>query len=235
MLIDGGGLYSNDFDMGKSIITPILLSKKILSIDYIINTHPHGDHTGGLPYILNNFTVKHFVTGTYLASEPGYNKSIMATQKNRIPIEVWAQGDVFSFNNGMELSVLNPSGELPLDSPNNRSLVFTIKYNKNSFLLTGDIESTVEERLLGLPRISLCADVLKIPHHGSKYSSSFYFLNSVKPVIAIMSVGKGIRGIPSPEALERYRVSSIPVLRTDINGFIRICSDGKTILCSQQK
>lgn len=229
MLIDGGGLYSNDFDMGRSIITPILLSKKILSIDYVINTHPHGDHTGGLPYILNNFKVKHFATGTYFAPEPAYSKSVTTAQKKRIPIEVWKQGDVFSFNNGMELSILNPSRELPLDSPNNRSLVFTMRYNKNNFLLTGDIESLIEESLLTSSNSNVRADVLKVPHHGSKYSSSLNFLNAVKPVLAVMSVGPGIRGIPSPETLERYRISSIPVLRTDKNGFIRICSDGNKI------
>jgi competence protein ComEC len=235
MLIDGGGLYSNDFDMGKSIIAPILLSKKILSIDYVINTHPHGDHTGGLPYILNHFKVKHFVTGTRLASEPAYNKSIITAQNKQIPVEVWKQGDIFSFKNGLELNVLNPSGELPLENPNNRSLVFTIRYNKNSFLLTGDIESLIEESLLTLSRSHLRADVLKIPHHGSKYSSSLYFLNTVKPVLAVMSVGPGIRGIPSPETMERYQVSSIPILRTDKNGFIGICSDGNNISSCTQR
>ena len=90
------------------------------------------------------------------------------------------------------------------------------------------METTIEEQLI-LSNLSLRADVLKIPHHGSKYSSSLCFLRAVKPAIAVMTVGKGIKGIPSEEAIERYRALSIPILRTDIHGFVRIFSDGKKI------
>jgi competence protein ComEC len=228
MLIDGGGAYSSDFDTGKSVLTPFLLTKKILSLDYIINTHPHIDHTGGLLYTLNNFKVKHFIVGTYLASDTVYNEILTAAKKKNIPIKLWKRGDTFILNNKIEIYVFNPTQELTIENLNNRSLVMKIGYGKNSFLLTGDIETAVEEQLI-FSYFPLYADVLKIPHHGSKYSSSLHFLRAVKPAIAAMSVGAGIKGVPSEEALERYRSLSIPVLRTDRDGFTRVCSDGKNI------
>jgi competence protein ComEC len=228
MLIDGGGLYSGDFDMGKSVLTPVLLSKKVLSLDYVINTHPHSDHYGGLLYILNHFNVKHFITGTYLVSDPAYNEILTIAKKKNIPTELWERGDTIIFSNKTELHVFNPSQEFTIENLNNRSLVISIGYGKNIFLLTGDIETTIEEELIFSQFFSQ-ADVLKIPHHGSKYSSSPYFLRATKPAIAIMSVGAGIKGIPSKETLERYRALSIPVLRTDRDGLITICSDGERI------
>jgi competence protein ComEC len=228
MLIDGGGLYSGDFDMGKSVLTPVLLSKKVLSLDYVINTHPHSDHYGGLLYILNNFQVKRFITATYLVSDPAYNEILTTAKNKNIPIELWKRGDTIILNNRTKLRVFNPPQGLTVENLNNRSLVISIRYGKNNFLLTGDIETSIEEELI-FSHFSLCADVLKIPHHGSKYSSSSYFLHATKPAIAVMSVGAGIRGIPSEETLERYRSLSIPVLRTDRDGFIRVCSDGERI------
>jgi competence protein ComEC len=228
ILIDGGGLYSGDFDMGKSVLAPMLLAKRVLSLDYVINTHPHSDHYGGLLYILNHFHVKHFVAGTNPVSDPAYNKILMAAEKKHIPVELWKRGDAIIFNNKMELRVLNPSRELTIENLNNRSLVISIGYGKNDFLLTGDIETTVEEELI-FSHFPLQADMLKIPHHGSKYSSSPYFLRATKPAVAVMSVGAGIKGVPSEETLERYRSLSIPVLRTDRDGLVKICSDGERI------
>jgi len=228
ILIDGGGLYSGDFDIGKSVLTPILLSKKILSLDYVINTHPHSDHYGGLLYVLNHFRVKRFIIGTYLVSDPAYSELFKAARKKNIPIELWKRGDVTVFNNGTELRVLNPSQGLTIENLNNRSLVINMRYGKNSFLLTGDIETAIEEQLI-FSHLPLRADLLKVSHHGSKYSNGPYFLRATRPGMAVMSVGPGIKGIPSEEALERYRILSIPILRTDKDGFIRACSDGERI------
>lgn len=229
MLIDGGGSYKGEYDTGRSILTPVLLARKIRTIDYAINTHPHGDHVGGLFYIMKNFTVRRFVIGKYFVNEEKFLDIMNVARTKGIPVGRWEAGDHFTFN-GMDIDVLNPDRTTTIENPNNASIVLKVLYGKTSFLLTGDIESEVEQKLI-LSGLVSKADVLKVPHHGSKYSSSDYFLNAVKPDLAIMSVGSGIKGLPGEEAMERYKRLSIPLLRTDKNGLIRVCSDGQKIYC----
>jgi competence protein ComEC len=228
ILIDGGGHYKGDYDTGKSILTPILLSKKILTLNYVINTHPHGDHIGGIPYILQNFNVKHFVTSTYFIKEEKFIEVMKLIKDKGIPVQIWKKGDNYTFKNNMQILVFNPAPNFSLENLNNASLVLKVIYKNNTFLLAGDIEKDIEERLI-LSGVPLKSNVLKIPHHGSKNSNSFAFIRSVKPDIAILSGGPGIKGLPSEEALQRYKEFSIPLLRTDKNGFVQICSDGNRI------
>jgi competence protein ComEC len=228
ILIDGGGHYKGDYDTGKSILTPILLSKKILTLNYVINTHPHGDHIGGIPYILQNFNVKRFVTSTYFIKEEKFIEVMKLIKDKGIPVQIWKKGDNYTFKNNMQILVFNPEPNFSLENLNNASLVLKVIYKNNTFLLAGDIEKDIEERLI-LSGVPLKSNVLKIPHHGSKNSNSFAFIRSVKPDIAILSGGPGIKGLPSEEALQRYKNLSIPLLRTDKNGFIQICSDGNGI------
>jgi competence protein ComEC len=234
MLIDGGGFHTSDFDVGKSILTPILLSKKILTLDYVINTHPHGDHLGGIPTIIRDFTVNNFSTGSYFISREKFVDLMKLLRGKKIPLTTWKRGDKFLLKNGMEIVVLNPGLETGTDDLNNASLVMRIGYGNFSILFAGDIGSDVEEKLI-LAGNNLRADVLKIPHHGSRHSSSHEFLAAVQPKIAVLSVGKGILGIPSHEALKRYDVLSIPVLRTDRDGMIRVWRNKDGIAYSTQE
>jgi competence protein ComEC len=221
MLIDGGGFHTGDFDIGKSILTPILLSKKILTLDYVINTHPHGDHLGGIPTVIRDFTVKNFSTGSYFISQEKFVDLMKLLRRKGIPLSTWKRGDKSFLGNGLEIVVLNPDSETAIDDLNNASLVMRIGYENFSILLTGDIGSDVERKLV-MRGNYLKADVLKIPHHGSKHSSSHEFIAAVQPKIALLSAGKGLPGIPSHEALKRYDVFSTPVLRTDRDGMIQV-------------
>jgi competence protein ComEC len=234
ILIDGGSDYRGNFDTGRTIITPILLSKKILTLDYVINTHPHGDHIGGLPSILNTFHVNTFATSGYSVNDAQFSEVLKIIRKKGIELQLWKRGDAFTLRDNMNIQAMHPPSGYPAENPNKSSLVLKFIYKDAAFLMTGDIESDIEEMLI-LSRMSLGANILKIPHHGSKNSSSAAFLRAVKPDLAIMSVGAGIKGLPGKEALDRYKELSIPVLSTQDNGFIQVCSDGVRITCKTFK
>jgi competence protein ComEC len=228
MLIDAGGDFRGNFDTGRAIVAPILLSKKILTLDYVISTHPHSDHAGGLPYILNTFRVKTFVAGGYYINDSVFMEIIKIVKNKNINFQMWKQGNKISINSDTQVLVMNPWQDFSGDDLNDASLVLKFIYKNTSFLLTGDIGSEVEEKLI-LSGMPLSSNIMKIPHHGSKYSSSLPFLYAVKPGMAVLSAGSGIKGLPSEEAIDRYKMLSIPIFRTDRNGFIQICSDGNRI------
>lgn len=224
LLIDGGGLYGTNYDTGKSIIMPVLLSKKIRTLDYVINTHPHGDHLGGLPFIIEHFNVRSFVSNSHFVAEQEFIDTMKLVRRKGIPVEIWKRGDRLTLPGGLELTVLNPGSDLSLENLNNASLVIKAAWAGTSFLFAGDIDSDTEQKLIE-SGVSIRSSVLKVPHHGSKYSSSPAFLSAVKPALAVLSVGSGIRGLPGREALDRYENLAIPILRTDNHGFISINVD----------
>ena len=234
ILIDGGSDYRGNFDTGKTIITPILLSKKILTLDYVINTHPHGDHIGGLPFILNTFHVNTFAAGGFSVNDAQFSRVLKIIREKGIALQLWKQGDVFTLRDNMNIQVMHPPSGYPAENPNTSSLVLKFIYKDTAFLTTGDIDADIEEMLI-LSRIPLKANILKIPHHGSKNSSSAAFLRAVKPDLAVMSVGAGIKGLPGKEALDRYKELSIPVFSTQDNGFMQVCPDGGRVTCKTFK
>lgn len=231
MLIDGGGFHAGDFDVGKSVLTPILLSKKIMTIDHMISTHPHGDHLGGIPTIINDFTVKAFATGSYFISTEKFVDIMKLLKKKKIPLTTWKRGDRILLGKDVEISILNPGPETGIDNLNNASLAMIMRYHNFSILFAGDIGAEIEEKLI-LAGTNLKADVIKIPHHGSKHSSSHEFLASVQPKVAVLSVGRGISGIPSHEAIKRYEEFAIPILRTDNSGMIQVWNNKGKIFSS---
>jgi competence protein ComEC len=228
MLVDGGGLYGANYDIGKSVITPVLLSKRILTLDYVVSTHPHGDHVNGLFYVLKNFKVKHFVTGSHFMMDEKFLGIKNLARARGIPFAEWRRGDTPKLAKDLETLVLNPEAGGSLENLNNCSLVLKLGHHGNAFLLTGDIEGDVEERLIlaGLP---LKANAMKVPHHGSKNSSTPAFIRAVKPDVAVLSAGNAIRGLPSEETIARYETLSVRLLRTDKDGLISLHSDGKNI------
>jgi len=228
LLIDGGGFHGSNFDTGRSVIAPVLLSKKIRTLDYVVNTHPHEDHLGGLRSILRHFRVGTFVAPAGLVSQPAMRSVQNVIRERHIRSLHLLAGDVLQLPFGPEISAYSPPGPIPVEDLNDASVVLRMAFGDRSFLFTGDIGEDME-RMLVLSEWPLASSVLKVPHHGSRHSSTHPFISAVKPELAVLSVGPGIRGIPSRETMARYAALSVPIFRTDRDGCVTVCTDGKRL------
>ncbi len=236
MLIDGGGLYEDRFDIGKNVIAPFLWKKKIRSIDTLVLTHPDPDHLKGLNFIASQFKIGQFWDNGFQTNSEPYLLLRKTLEEKKI--KPWSIHDETppQHLHGVDLSFLNPpvwntTSREPPDPRdlNHFSLVMKLRFQNVSVLLTGDIGKEAEERILskGVP---LRVDILKIPHHGSSSSSSPLFVERVKPTYAILSVGKRHMGrLPHPDVLKRYQQSGSKIFRTDQHGAITVTTDGEHI------
>jgi competence protein ComEC len=227
VLLDGGGFPGSDFDVGKKVIAPFLLYRKVGHLDYVINTHPHADHLGGLPTILRDFTVSHLVTSGLFPQEPAFLRLIDTARAKGVEHLIWKEGDGLR-SGRFSLRVLYPPIGARWDDLNNASLVLRLQQGNRTFLLPGDIRGDVEENLVlsGLP---LRSDVLKLAHHGSALSNGPAFVYAVNPSLAIVSGDGEKRGLPSAATIARLDKLHIPLLRTDKHGLIEVWSDGNRI------
>jgi competence protein ComEC len=236
MLIDGGGLPEDRFDIGKNVIAPFLWKRKIQRIDTLVLTHPDPDHLKGLNFIASQFRIGQFWEGGLRTDSEPYLELENTLRRRKIERVFLHEGTPSQMINGVEISILNPparpSGPLVQPAPtllNNESLVMRLRFKNFILLLTGDIEKEAEERMIkrGYP---LRAQVLKVPHHGSSSSSSAFFLEKVRPDYAILSVGsRNIGHLPHPEVIERYKRLGTKIFRTDQHGAITLTTDGEKI------
>jgi competence protein ComEC len=236
MLIDGGGLHEDRFDIGKKVIAPLLWKKKIRRIDTLVLTHPDPDHLKGLIFIASQFSIGQFWDNGFQTESESYLQLKRTLEEKKIKTQSLNEETPPQMINGVDISVLNPSAwKTPqrkvqnLRDLNNSSLVMRLQFQNVSMLLAGDIGKEAEERILR-KAYPLRADILKIPHHGSSSSSSPLFLKRVKPTYAILSVGeRNIGRLPHPEVLKRYLQLGSKILRTDKNGAITVMTDGENI------
>lgn len=226
MLVDGGGLNNPDFDTGERVVAPFLRSKGVMKIDYMLLSHAQQDHMGGLPFIAENFKVGEFWwngrgdlgrLGTIL-EERGVRARVVNATTPEIPI------------GGATVGILHPAQSTEGLDLNESSVVMRVSYGKESFLFTGDIGKS--EALLSGP--ALASTVLKVPHHGSRNSSSAGFLAAVAPEIAVVSTARlNSFGFPHRETLERYSALGVRVMRTDSGGAIVVTTGGKGVEARQ--
>jgi len=228
-LVDGGGRYDDSFDTGARIVEPVLRARGIVSLDLVILSHPHPDHMNGLFRILQRFPVRTLWTSGDDGRNRRYTDLMALAGQKRVRIEPPADVIV----NGIAIKLLGPwfdgkIGVPPGLNTNDGSLVLQLVFAGRRILFTGDMGSEGEEELFDSAAFAadLPSDVLKVPHHGSRYASSDRLLAAVSPILAVASAGRFNRfGLPNPAAIERYERRSIPILRTDQNGAVRVTVD----------
>ncbi len=228
MLVDGGGFPESPFDVGERVVSPFLWEKGIKRIDFLVLTHPHPDHLGGLVAVAANFRISEFWEAFPGDGIPGY-ESLQENLGKRTRRKKVFRG-FREWIGGVLVEALHPhGGEIPADAGNDQSLVLRISLGQVSFLLASDVggeaERTIAEQAVGLQ-----STVLKSPHHGSPTSSSELFLERARPDIVLISVGEGnLYGFPSAEVLERYARAGAMVFRTDRDGLVELATDGRSI------
>ncbi|MDP3957221.1 MAG: MBL fold metallo-hydrolase [bacterium] len=188
------------------------------TVEIVIATHPDADHIGGFAGLLTTYRINNFLyTGAESKTETFTLLQKALAIKNLEPLKIF-RGSSIKLPRGGELAIEYPLTSLPKDAAetNTGSIVSRFIYGATEILFTGDLPS--EEAVL--PDIRP-ADILKVAHHGSKYSTSAAFLDQLKPREAIISVGKNSYGHPSPEVLQRLREHAAVIRRTDTEGDIQ--------------
>lgn len=203
------------------------------NIDLVVLSHPHLDHYGGLIEVLNRYDVSNTMEAKEKIVEKGLSTGFSVWQEavkkeGANEIEILA-GKEIDLGNEVKLRIIYPLESFEgksVSNPNNSSVVLMLDYKETEILLVGDIEKQAERNII-LSGADLDADILKIAHHGSKTSSIGEFLSEVSPQIAIIQVGaKNRYGHPSPEVLKRLDDYGIKYYRNDIDGDVKVVSDG---------
>jgi len=230
VLIDGGSAFER-FDMGRSVVAPFLWSRGIRTIDHVIATHPQLDHVGGLAWILQHFSVRHFWGNGDQRDEPFHERLRQALALRGLTEHVVREGREVLSSDACRLLVLNPTGDgHSVESAisrrrgghilNNRSVVTELSCGKHHFLFTGDVEEETLRRLRLHVRDEPI-EVVKVPHHGAGSSLDVEWLRAVRPQVAVISVGRhNPYGHPATAVLEAYAGQGVRTYRTDNDGAI---------------
>jgi len=211
-------------------VVAYLRGRGVEKLDYVIATHPHSDHIGGLPEILATFEVTAIIlprlTEKNTPATQTYELLLRAIRDSGTKAIAAVPGGVYSLGE-LKLYILGPISQS--SDMNNMSVTARVVYQKTAFLFTGDAEGSVERELLAGGGV-LSAAVLSAGHHGSKTSSTENFLAAVRPEMAVISSGReNSYGHPDQLALDRLAAAGARVLRTDVCGTIVVGSDGESL------
>jgi competence protein ComEC len=223
--------------VGARIIAPFLWRKKIKTVDLLILSHPNSDHLNGLIYLADHFNVQTLWTNGEPRNTLGYKNLMKVSAGRGIFFPNYTHMARSRKINGVQLDLLYPPQDF-MDrkesdrwrNANNNSLVVKVSYGDASFLFPGDIMAPAEMELVGIAGGGLASRVLIAPHHGSRSSSSQQFLEKVDPQMVVVSCGRNSRfNFPHPEILKRYKDLGVSIFRTDLNGAVRLSTNGQLI------
>lgn len=242
MLIDGGGaLHDSGWDPGRRLLLPCLRRMGVKRIDYLVLSHPHPDHLQGLVAVAETLPVGEF----WETGVPGEGDDYRALQRilamRHVPVRAMSAALPALRVGGARITILSPvdarAAAADVSDVNDSSLVMRVEDGRFSALFTGDIGIATETLLLRTPE-NLRATVLKVPHHGSRYSALPEFFAAVSPKIALVGAGyhNGF-GLPSRDAVDELAAIRCDLYRTDLDGTITVksVSDGESLVISSVK
>ena len=222
LLIDAG---NND---DAAFVKRFIRKSGITHLDYVIATHPHEDHIGGMAEVIESFEIEKFYMPEAINATVYYENMIDSLDKCGIETEFASSGIIIK-DGEYKVEFLSPADK-DYEELNHYSLVTKITYKDNSFILMGDAEKINEYEMMDTYGKYIESDVIKIGHHGSETSSTNEFLEIVNPEMAVISVGAdNDYGHPHKEIKKRLSNLEIPYYRTDLKGSVLFVSDGENI------
>lgn len=225
MLIDAAESYQSE-----NIIN-YLKNLNYQKIDYVIGTHPHTDHIGGLKDIINTFEIGKIYMPKVVSTTKTYESLLMAIKDKNLKINTAKAGTSIIDTDTLKINILAPNNNIYTEL-NNYSVVTKITYGTTKFLFMGDAEKLSENEI----KENVTADVIKIGHHGSNTSSSIDFIKKVNAKYGIISVGLNNKyNLPKEETITNWENSGTKIYLTSTNGTIRASSDGTNIKIESEK